>query len=144
MNPKHRIRKIKERVPVQLDKKNLQVNKTKTEEYTIKGDGQTDWKRCKYLGSLLDTEEHIKKSFSSSNLQQTEKNILKNKSTSMKTKIRIENIKYSLEHYRQKRESPLVGFKPDASHLLDEHPTTRPQRIPVLPITYPSDLLCSH
>ena len=44
----------------------------------------------------------------------------------------------------QKRESPPVGFEPDASHLPDECPTTRPQRIPVLPITYPSDLLWSH
>ena len=47
--------KIKERVPAHLNKKNVQVNKTKTEEYTIKRNGQTDWKRCKYLGTLLDT-----------------------------------------------------------------------------------------
>ena len=60
MNVKHRTEKIKERVPAQLNKKNLQVNKTKTEEYTIKRNGQTDWKRCKYLGSLLETEEDIK------------------------------------------------------------------------------------
>ena len=44
----------------------------------------------------------------------------------------------------QKRESPPVGFEPNTSRLLDEHPTARPQRIPVLPITYPSDLLWSH
>ena len=44
----------------------------------------------------------------------------------------------------QKRESPPVGFEPNASRLPDEHPTARPQRIPVLPITYPSDLLWSH
>ena len=35
----------------------------------------------------------------------------------------IENTKYSLETLsRQKRESPPVGFKPDASHLPDECP----------------------
>ena len=39
----------------------------------------------------------------------------------------------------QKRESPPVGFKPNASCLPDKCPTARPQRIPVLPITYPSD-----
>ena len=40
----------------------------------------------------------------------------------------------------QKRESPPVGFEPDASHLPDECPTARPQRIPNLSqITYPSD-----
>ena len=44
----------------------------------------------------------------------------------------------------QKRESPPVGFEPNASHLPDEHPTARPQRTPILPITHPSDLLCSH
>ena len=55
------IEKIKERVPAQLNKKNLQVHKTKTEEYTTKRNGQTDWKRCKYLSSLLDTEEDIKR-----------------------------------------------------------------------------------
>ena len=59
VNAKHRTEKIKEGVPEQLDKKNLQVNKTK--EYTIKRNKQTDWKRCKYLGSLLDTEEDIKR-----------------------------------------------------------------------------------
>ena len=50
-----------ERVPPQLNKENLQVNKTKTEEYSIKRHGQTDWKGCKYLCSLLDTEEEIKR-----------------------------------------------------------------------------------
>ena len=67
-----------------------------------------------------------------------------NVKVSFQTEWVIENIKYSLEHYRQKRESPPVGFEPNASHLPDEHPTARPQRIPVLLITYPSDLLCSH
>ena len=53
--------KIKEGVPAQLNQNNLQVNKTKTEEYTIKSSVQTDLKRCKYLGSLLYTEEDIKR-----------------------------------------------------------------------------------
>ena len=57
VNAKHSTEKIMERVPAQLNKKNFHVNKTKTEEYTIKRNGQTDWKRCKYLGSLLDTED---------------------------------------------------------------------------------------
>ena len=74
VNAKHRTEKIKERVPAQLNKKNLEVNKTKMEEYTIKRNGQTDWKRCKYLDITLDTEEDIKrKSFSNSNLHQTAK-----------------------------------------------------------------------
>ena len=76
VNAKYRTgKKFKKRVPAQLNKKNLQVNKTKTEKYTIKRNGKTDWKGCKYLSSLLDTEEDIKrkKNFSNSNLQQTEK-----------------------------------------------------------------------
>ena len=44
VNARYRTEKIKERVPVLLNKNNLQVNKTKTEEYAIKRNGQTDWK----------------------------------------------------------------------------------------------------
>ena len=93
MNAKHRTEKIKERVPAWLNKKNLQLNKTKTEEFTIKRNGQIDWERCKYLGSLLDTEEDIKrrKALAISNYNKM-KNILENKSTSMKTKIRIPKV----------------------------------------------------
>ena len=53
----------------------------------------------------------------------------------------IENINILSNTLLAEKESPPVGFKPNASHLLDKHPTARPQRIPVLPITYPSDLL---
>ena len=60
MNARHRTEEIKERVPAQLNKKNMHANKTKTEAYTIKRKGQTDLKGCKYLGSLLDTKEDIK------------------------------------------------------------------------------------
>ena len=76
--------------PAQLNKKNLQVYKPKTEDYTIKRNGQTDWKRCKYLASLLGTEEDIKrrKALAIATYNKL-KNILENKSTSMKTKIRI-------------------------------------------------------
>ena len=90
MNAKYRTVKIKERVPAHLTKKNLHVNKRKTKEYTIKRNRQTDWKRCKYLGSLLDTEEDIKrrKALAVTNHNKL-KNILEYKSTSMKTKIRI-------------------------------------------------------
>ena len=90
MNAQHRTEKIKERLPAWLNKKNLQVNKSKTEECTIKRNGQTDWKRCKYLGSLLDTEEDIKKRKTLAITTYTKlKNILESKSTSMTTKIRI-------------------------------------------------------
>ena len=86
----HRTEKIKERVPAQLNKKNLQVNKSKTEEYTIKRNGQTKWKRFKYLNSLLDTEEDIKRRKALAIVTYNKlKNILENKSRSMKTKVKI-------------------------------------------------------
>ena len=66
---------------------------------------------------------------------------LQKKHNLSKNKIYSENILIFFQTLWQKRESPPVGFEPDASHLPDECPTSRPQRIPVLPITYPSDLL---
>ena len=48
-------------LPEKLLARNLHINETKTEQYTIKRDGDNDWKRCKLLGTLLDTEEDIKR-----------------------------------------------------------------------------------
>ena len=39
----------------------LQINESKTERYHIQRGGEDAWKKCKYLGSLLDTEEDIKR-----------------------------------------------------------------------------------
>ncbi len=52
---------IKKTAPKKLKKRNLQVNETKTETYTVKRVGPDDWKKCKYLGSLLDSAEDIKR-----------------------------------------------------------------------------------
>ena len=51
---------IKMTVPKKLKKRNLNVNLEKTEEYTISRTAD-DWKKCKYLGSLLETENDIKR-----------------------------------------------------------------------------------
>ena len=48
----------------------------------------TDWKTCKYLGSLLDIEEDIRKALTTATCNKL-KNILENKLTSIQTKIRI-------------------------------------------------------
>ena len=40
---------------------NLEINETKTEEYEIKRKGNVEWKECKFLGSLINTEEDIKR-----------------------------------------------------------------------------------
>ena len=57
------------------------ASKQKAEEYTIKRNGQTDWQRCHYLGSLSDTEEDIKTRKALANTTDNKlKNILENKS----------------------------------------------------------------
>ena len=35
------------------------INEEKTEEFTIKRNGEETWKKCKLLGKLLDTEEDV-------------------------------------------------------------------------------------
>ena len=51
---------LKTSLPVKLDRRNLTVNVGKTEEFVIDKQHH-DWKKCKLLGSLLDTEEDIKR-----------------------------------------------------------------------------------
>ena len=43
-----------EKVCNKFTNRNLNINKTKTEKYKIDGNNE-DWKKCKYLGSYLDT-----------------------------------------------------------------------------------------
>ena len=56
---KQRITYIKETTPSTLAKRNLVINESKTEEYEIIRQGNEKWKKCKLLGSLLDTEKDI-------------------------------------------------------------------------------------
>ena len=53
------IEEIKETIPTILTNKNLIVNQDKTEEYTISRTSNTEWKQCRYLGSLLGNTEDI-------------------------------------------------------------------------------------
>ena len=50
---------IKSKIPKKLKERNLNVNESKTEDYTIKKNGDTSWKSCKYLGSLPDTTSDV-------------------------------------------------------------------------------------
>ena len=55
-----KLRILKKReLPAVLAKRGLDVNDTKTEEYSISRGGDENWKCCKLLGSLLGTEEDI-------------------------------------------------------------------------------------
>ena len=62
---KSEIDQTKATVPGQLNVYNLHVNEKKTEEYTVPDTkpirGNDSWRKCKLLGSLLDTKEDIKR-----------------------------------------------------------------------------------
>jgi hypothetical protein len=60
VNAAHKTEHIKNKIPKKLAERNLQVNKDKTEEYIIERNSNT-WRKCKYLGSLLGTEEDLKR-----------------------------------------------------------------------------------
>ena len=61
MNCNHSIENVKQSTPAALEARNLIVNNEKTEEYTVKKDGNSEWKKCKYLGTKIATEEDIKR-----------------------------------------------------------------------------------
>ena len=56
------IYKFKDHLPVKLAQRGLKVNESKTEECTIKRTNcDNRWRDCKLLGSLLDTQNDIKR-----------------------------------------------------------------------------------
>ena len=74
---------------MKLKQRNLHVNMEKTEEYTISRT-QYDWRKCKYLGSLLDTENDIKRRKGLAiDAFNTLNKFLNNHRASMKTKSKI-------------------------------------------------------
>ncbi len=84
---------IKEEVPTKLMRRNLNVNESKTEEYTISRNNKDDsWKRCKYVGSHPDTESDFKrrKQLASSSYQQ-HKAKLESKKISLEVRLRLFN-----------------------------------------------------
>ena len=54
------IQRFKNEIPKLLTKRDITINESKTEEYEINKNSH-DWKKCKYLGSMLDTSEDIKR-----------------------------------------------------------------------------------
>ena len=56
------IEKMKDELPVKLAKQGLKINESKTVEYTIKrANCDNRWRDCKLPGSLLDTQNDIKR-----------------------------------------------------------------------------------
>ena len=56
------IEKVRDELPVKLAQRGLEINESKTEEYTIKrANCDNRWRDCKLLASLLDTQNGIKR-----------------------------------------------------------------------------------
>ena len=55
MNCKHSVEQVEGTIPETLASRILLINKEKTEKYEIKKNGDGAWRKCKYLGTLLDT-----------------------------------------------------------------------------------------
>ena len=56
------IEKMKDELPVKLAQRGLKINESKTEEYTIKkANCDNRWRDCKLLGSLIDTQNDIRR-----------------------------------------------------------------------------------
>ena len=53
---------MRDELPVKLAQQGLKINESKTREYTIKRTNcDNRWRHCKLLGSLLDTQNDIKR-----------------------------------------------------------------------------------
>ena len=79
-------------MPPKLRKRNLTINEEKTEQYKVSRESPTEWKKCKYLGSLLDTEEDInrRKGLTIGTYNQL-KQFLQSRKATIITKMRIFN-----------------------------------------------------
>ena len=73
-----------------LEQDNLQINHSKTEEYDIKREGDEKWKKCKLLGSCLDTTKDIerRKGLAIAAYNKLEK-FFKSRTVSQNTKLRM-------------------------------------------------------
>ena len=85
-----KINQVERVLPSMLSEEGLYINQSKTEKYHISKCSDTKWKSCKYLGSLIGTEEDIKrrKGLTHDNYHALE-SILKSKLVSEPVRIRI-------------------------------------------------------
>ena len=79
------------RIEFERESFNLHVNETKTEEHRIKRGGNDNWKKCKYLGTLLDTNSDISRRKCLAILAFNKLKIAFNSKLTIKNKIRIFN-----------------------------------------------------
>ena len=89
-----KINQIERLLPNMLKEENLTINENKTEKFKASLRGEdNNWKKCRYLGTMLDTEEDFKRR---KNLSLTTFNTLENvfhsRNVSEKMKLRVFNI----------------------------------------------------
>ena len=91
---KEELNRIKEWITTQLKARNLTINDTKTEEFTIDRDvNNNEWKKCKFLGTLIDSESDIHRRKTLANTAYAKcKHIFTNRNLSTNTKIRVFNV----------------------------------------------------
>ena len=84
------ISRIEKETSADLKSRNLLINKSKTEKYTITRNGNETWRKCKLVGSLLSTEEDIKRRKSLANHAYCAyKTVFQSKKISQHIKIRL-------------------------------------------------------
>ena len=89
---RHRVENVKKTMPTTLRKRDLLVNDTKTEEHEISRNGEEEWKSCKLLGSLLDTEKDVnRRKILAINAITTLKSLLNSRKNSLQIKLRAFN-----------------------------------------------------
>ena len=89
-NCKHRLDAEREETIPKLIARGLRINEAKTEEFTIQENGPEEWKKCRILGSLLDTSEDIKRRKQlANNAMQKLKHVFENNKLKNEVKLRI-------------------------------------------------------
>jgi Reverse transcriptase (RNA-dependent DNA polymerase) len=75
-----------------LSNRNLIINKSKTERFHVSKSGSEDWRKCKYLGSFLDTKTDVshRKQLSMATFLKY-KSILESKKLSLSVRMRLFN-----------------------------------------------------
>ena len=84
-----KINQVQRAIPPMLEEYDLIINESKTEKYKISRESNGEWKKCKYLGSLLNTKEDIQRRKGLYiDAFRTMENIMKSKKISEGVKIR--------------------------------------------------------
>ena len=86
---KSQMRNVKRAIPQMLSDGNLEENKSKREDYDIPSTDDS-WKKCKFLGSMIDTENDCKnRTVLAAGTMTILKDLFSSHTLSIKTKVRI-------------------------------------------------------